>query len=77
MTEQEAIFKANFESYEEMISFAEWAVGSKSAQITDTPKLWNERHGHLMTISPTDKMAETLPLMVELWKKETKGSSEG
>lgn len=56
---------------EELHDFAIWAFGDKVYEYEKSEKFlkaWNSRHGHSLTLIPTDLIKDDVPKMVDLWK---------
>lgn len=57
---------------ESVEDFGHWAFGEGhgGAIVWDLWKRWNEIHGEKYELKGTDIPSETLPKMVEMWRKE-------
>jgi hypothetical protein len=66
---ESSVLSKHFKNAEEKKAFALWAIGDSEGLLADTPKEWNKRHGDLLFIKGDDRIQDTLPLMIELWKK--------
>lgn len=65
-----------FCSYNETEAFCKWAFGTTRLILKECCHAWNERHGKILNLSPSDSIGNSISKMKEIWKEDKREARE-